>query len=110
MSKLTDRSLPAQEPAPPARLVVPAEALGGLLLLRNYLGVLGWGFDNAGRAHRASEESGVIVTVCAHGGQIALASYPVIDSHPEPGMGEAKETGEGDNHHVCGERAHHGNH
>jgi hypothetical protein len=52
----------------------------------------------------------VTVNVGARGDQIALASYPVIDSHPEPGMGAAKETGEGDNHHAGGERAHHGNH
>jgi hypothetical protein len=57
-----------------------------------------------------NEESGVIVTVGAHGDQIALVSYPVIDSHPEPGMGEVKETGEGDNRHAGGERAHRGNH
>jgi hypothetical protein len=39
--ELTGQSLPAQAPAPPGRLVVPDEALGGLLPLRNYLGVSG---------------------------------------------------------------------
>lgn len=110
MSNLTDRSLPAQESAPPARLVVPDEVLGGLLPLRNYLEVSGWGCGTVDRAHKGSEESGVIETVCAHADQIAPVSCPVIGSHPEHGKGEAKETEGGDNHHACGEMAHHGNH
>lgn len=85
-------------------------ARGGPLPLRNYLEAAGWGFDIADRGHRESEESGVSETVCAHDDQIAPASCPVNDSHPELEKGEAKETGEGDNHHDGGEKAHRENH
>jgi hypothetical protein len=89
---------------------VPDEALGGLLPLRRYPGVSGWDYGTVDRAHRGSEESGVIEIVCAHGDRIALVSCPVIGSHPEPGKGEAKATEEGDNHPACDEKAHPGNH
>jgi hypothetical protein len=110
MGKLTDRSLPAQEFALLAHLVVPDGARGGRLPLRNYLEVSGWGFDIADRAHRESEESGVNETVCAHVDQIAPASCLVNDSPPELGKGEVKGTGEDDNHHDGGGKAHRENH